>query len=150
MISLAFFWYFSSVFFYLTDFSKQNIIFCQSLLIMHTKLCTYLDKNKRGFQQHLCSSTWIISNTSDLIVRGEQQRNDNNSNIVAAIVCRPTTPTVFVKRVGMRVTGLWFWKSINQSVGLQWDISFEAFVYFGFIGPRMPPIHLWPTQHFLY
>lgn len=36
----------------------------------------------------------------------EQQRNDNNSDIVTAIVCPPPTPTLFVKCELMRVTGL--------------------------------------------
>lgn len=58
----------------------------------------------------------------------------------------------FVCQTTRRYEGDWpLILGISKSVcRLQWDISFEVFVYFGYIGPKMPPIHLWPTQHLFF
>lgn len=80
----------------------------------------------------------------------EQQRNDNNSDIVTAIVC-PPPDSHFVCETWTYERDWPLILGISKSVcRLQWDISFEAFVYFGFIGPKMRPIHLGPTQRFCF
>lgn len=47
----------------------------------------------------------------------------NNSGMIITVIMwqplfvLPPTPTLFVKEDGMRVTGLWFCESVNQSLG---------------------------------
>lgn len=69
--------------------------------------CHEYNKFKRDFNNIRAEDHELyISITSDSIMWSEQQRNDNNSNIVTAIVCPPPTPTLFVKCELMSMTGL--------------------------------------------
>lgn len=68
----------------------------------------------------------------------EHQGNDNHSNTVTAIVCPPPTPTVFVKGDGMRVTGLWFRESVNQSAGYNETSHLRYLCILGLLVPKCP------------
>lgn len=50
----------------------------------------------------------------------------------------PPTPTLFVEGDGMRVSGLWFWESVNQSAGYNETSHLSYLCILGLLVPKCP------------